>query len=48
MKVEFEVAHDSFIAYHASTRKGDSLRRLLDGHSHAEKLFLLQVWVAGI
>ncbi|WP_246302814.1 endonuclease domain-containing protein [Paenibacillus plantarum] len=44
MKIAFEVAHDGFIAYHASTRKGDSLRRLLDGHSHAEKLFLLQVW----
>ncbi|MGO4498019.1 endonuclease domain-containing protein [Paenibacillus sp. 2RAB27] len=44
MKIAFEVAHDGFIAYHASTRKGDSLRRLLEGHSHAEKLFLLQVW----
>ncbi|CAH1214344.1 hypothetical protein PAECIP111891_04077 [Paenibacillus allorhizoplanae] len=44
MKKAFEVAHDVFIAYHASTRKGDSLRRLLEGHSHAEKLFLLQVW----
>ncbi|NQX61018.1 DNA-binding response regulator [Paenibacillus qinlingensis] len=44
MKIEFEVAHDGFIAYHSSTRKGDSLRRLLEGHSHAEKLFLLQVW----
>lgn len=44
MKIEFELAHDGFIAYHASTRKGDSLRRLLEGHSHAEKLFLLQVW----
>lgn len=44
MKIEFEVAHSSYIAYHASTRKGDSLRRLLEGHSHAEKLFLLHVW----
>jgi predicted transcriptional regulator len=44
MKIAFEVAHEGFIAYHASTRKGDSLRRLLEGHSHAEKLFLLQVW----
>ncbi|OAS17695.1 hypothetical protein A8708_15615 [Paenibacillus oryzisoli] len=42
--MEFEVAHNSYIAYHASTRKGDSLRRLLEGHSHAEKLFLLHVW----
>ncbi|MDR6555539.1 DUF559 domain-containing protein [Paenibacillus qinlingensis] len=44
MKIEFEVAYKGFIATHSSSRKGDSLRRLLEGHSHAEKLFLWQVW----
>ncbi|NQX59190.1 DUF559 domain-containing protein [Paenibacillus qinlingensis] len=29
---------------HARKRKGERLRRLLDGHGHAERLFLKQVW----
>jgi very-short-patch-repair endonuclease len=39
-----EEAYERFIQHHASTRKGESLRRLLDGHGYGEKLLLEKVW----
>jgi hypothetical protein len=32
------------MARHMASRKGERLRRLQEGHGHAEKLFLQQVW----
>jgi predicted DNA-binding protein (UPF0251 family) len=40
----FEEEYESFIQHHASNRKGESLRRLLDGHGYGEKLLLEKVW----
>lgn len=40
----FQSAYEQFIAYHSSFQKEASLRRLQDGHGHAEKLFLKLVW----
>lgn len=41
---DFEQAHLTFIAKHITLRKGARLRRLEEGHGHAEKIFLQQVW----
>lgn len=40
----FEEEHQTFLNIHMQTRTGERLRRLQEGHSHAEKLFLKQVW----
>jgi hypothetical protein len=40
----FEEAHHLFIKKHLKARKGESLRRLKEGHDHAERLFLERVW----
>lgn len=41
---DFEKAHETFIAKHISLREGARLRRLEEGHGHAEKKFLQQIW----
>lgn len=43
-RMEFELAHKAFVEAHAKMRQGESLRRLLEGHNHAEILFLKNVW----
>lgn len=40
----FESKHEQFIVDHMKSRKGESLRRLKNGHGYAEKLFLQHVW----
>jgi ribosomal protein S25 len=42
--LSFDKSHKEFIDGHISRRSGERLRRLKDGHSHAEKLFLEYVW----
>lgn len=41
---DFERAHREFIALHKAKRTGERLRRLEEGHGHAEQLFLKNVW----
>lgn len=40
----FQEAYEAFINSHKQGRTGEDLRRLQEGHGHAEKLFLEQVW----
>lgn len=40
----FNKSYEAFIQEHSSKRKGERLRRLIEGHNHAEQLFLKQVW----
>ncbi|MFI8576965.1 DNA-binding response regulator [Rossellomorea aquimaris] len=40
----FEEEYQAFINAHFQERKGERLRRLQEGHSQAEMLFLKQVW----
>ncbi|QQE81256.1 DNA-binding response regulator [Alicyclobacillus sp. SO9] len=40
----FDEAYRMFIESHRKVRKGERLRRLDDGHGHAEHLFLKEVW----
>lgn len=44
--MKFEESHKKFIEEHIVQRKnnGEGLRRLVEGHGHAEKLFLEKVW----
>jgi hypothetical protein len=42
--MNFEEDYQAFLQFHAKRRTGEKLRRLKDGHGHAEKLFLKQVW----
>lgn len=42
--VGFEEAHNLFIQEHLACRTGERRRRLESGHSHAESLFLRNVW----
>ncbi|RKP47264.1 DUF559 domain-containing protein [Cohnella endophytica] len=42
--MEFEQAYDAFVEYHRKRRKGERLRRLNEGHRHAEKMLLEKVW----
>jgi very-short-patch-repair endonuclease len=42
--MKFQMAHTEFIMHHANRRSGERLRRLNEGHSHAEKKFLEKVW----
>ncbi|NOU76036.1 DUF559 domain-containing protein [Paenibacillus sp. LMG 31458] len=37
-------AHENYLSHHLAIRKGERLRRLQEGHGHAEKAFLHQVW----
>jgi very-short-patch-repair endonuclease len=40
----FELEHSRWLERHCRSGKGERLRRLREGHGHAEKLFLEQVW----
>lgn len=40
----FEEEYQVFLNAHLQARTGERLRRLQEGHQHAEKLFLKQVW----
>jgi predicted transcriptional regulator len=40
----FDQTYATFLQYHLKARSGERLRRLKEGHSHAEKLFLKSVW----
>jgi very-short-patch-repair endonuclease len=40
----FEEEYQDFINSHLKERTGERLRRLQEGHSHAEMMFLKQVW----
>ncbi|MCD9023990.1 hypothetical protein [Cohnella silvisoli] len=42
--VSFEQAHDEFIQSHLRRRTGERKGRLLRGHQHGEKLFLMNIW----
>jgi very-short-patch-repair endonuclease len=42
--VSFETAYQQFLDHHTSIQKGESLRRVREGHGYAEKLFLEKVW----
>jgi hypothetical protein len=42
--MSFESSYDKFIATQLQSRSGETLRRLQEGHGHAEKLFLEQIW----
>lgn len=40
----FEEKYETFLKTHMQLREGERLRRLQEGHNHAEMLFLKQVW----
>ncbi|MDQ0111806.1 DNA-binding response regulator [Paenibacillus harenae] len=40
----FEVTHKQWLEHYTRQRKGESLRRLKEGHAHAEQLMLRNVW----
>jgi hypothetical protein len=40
----FEKSYEVFLQEHYAMRNGERLRRLKEGHGHAELLFLKQVW----
>ncbi|WP_256717849.1 hypothetical protein [Paenibacillus odorifer] len=42
--MNYEQAHEKFIAHHLANRTGERRGRLERGHGHAEKLFLQNVW----
>ncbi|QJD85239.1 DNA-binding response regulator [Cohnella herbarum] len=42
--MDFETAYTHFLERHKKARRGESLRRLVEGHGHGEKLLLENVW----
>lgn len=42
--MSFEMAYEVFIDEHTRSRSGEGLRRFKEGHQHAEKLFMEQIW----
>ncbi|MGO4549093.1 hypothetical protein AB4Z29_30325 [Paenibacillus sp. 2TAB23] len=42
--MSFHAIHERWLGVHLTEREGESKRRLLQGHGHAEKLFLEAVW----
>jgi len=42
--MDFETAHALFMEKHKKGRIGESLRRLIEGHAHSEKLLLQNIW----
>jgi hypothetical protein len=44
LRLGFDIAYNDFIKKHKKQRRGERLRRLTEGHGHAEKLFMEQVW----
>lgn len=41
---EFNESYAEFMEYHQEKRNGERLSRLQEGHGHAEKIFLKNVW----
>jgi hypothetical protein len=46
--VEFEKQYQNFITMHKGERSGENLRRLVEGHDHAERMFLEKVWFPAV
>lgn len=44
IELAFALVYEKWIAAHLKQRTGESKRRLITGHQHAEKLFLETVW----
>ncbi|WP_407671568.1 DUF559 domain-containing protein [Paenibacillus guangzhouensis] len=44
MALEYEKAHEMWLASHVKSRSGERKVRLERGHQHGEELFLRQVW----
>jgi predicted transcriptional regulator/very-short-patch-repair endonuclease len=42
--MSFGEAHKQFVYHHQGLRSGERLRRLREGHGHAEKMFVENVW----
>ncbi|HTG71023.1 MAG TPA: hypothetical protein VL921_17325 [Candidatus Udaeobacter sp.] len=42
--MSFQASYENWLEMHLKKRKGESRRRLEQGHAHAEKLFLEKVW----
>lgn len=40
----FEEQYEQWLANQRKTRKGESLRKLNNGHAHSEKLFAEEIW----
>lgn len=40
----FELHYRNWLEQHEASRKGEALRRLREGHGHAEKVFVQEVW----
>lgn len=40
----FDSCYETFLQEHFAKRKGERFRRLKEGHGHAERLFLKQIW----
>jgi hypothetical protein len=46
--VGFEEEYQTFMNIHLQARSGERLRRLQEGHKHAEMMFLKHVWWRGL
>jgi very-short-patch-repair endonuclease len=46
--LSFELEYEALINSHRGKRSGERMRRLLEGHGHAETFFLRQVWWTAI
>lgn len=42
--MDFELAYTQFLEKHKKARRGESLRRLAEGHGHGEKMLLEKLW----
>ena len=42
--MDFQQEYEAFVRWHQTRRSGERLRRLREGHGHAEKLFLEGLW----
>ncbi|WNR43755.1 DNA-binding response regulator [Paenibacillus roseipurpureus] len=42
--MDFQQEHEAYVSWHQARRSGERLHRLQEGHGHAEKLFLEQLW----
>jgi hypothetical protein len=42
--MNFQIQFEKWLAAHIAARTGERLRRLMDGHAHAEKMFLEKIW----
>lgn len=44
----FETRYETWMNEQRKTRKGESLRRLIEGHGHNEKLFAEEIWYPAV